>query len=313
MRACIAPPRLTMTGRFLLDPTGDLAAEREAIDDEPRPGSWFGDGRADGRMLTQGLTDLLIRAELRAATPRTASAATVAELTGILGDMTHLDLGRGRATCQRGGVDSDPLVRLLAFRAWRNRDRRWFEVRGVRKGDPVAMIGGGHAPANTGRPSNDVALAQGHELAIGRARHDAQPGSWVEVRVDQAAVGSLSARLLRAIRRGGPENSLWRLRVSSRPRAEPAPVVRPPQQGVAPTRAPPMRAAYRFDQLQIERDEASGQATIVAARGGCRAQVRISALELGKGGEVWHRCFAALLEEFERLGAAPAEGSARSR
>ena len=31
------------------------------------------------------------------------------------------------ATRQRGGIDSDPMVRVLAYRAWKDRDRGWFE------------------------------------------------------------------------------------------------------------------------------------------------------------------------------------------
>jgi hypothetical protein len=41
-----------------LDPTGEEAVERQVIAEEPRPGSWFGDDAADGRMLTQEQTDL---------------------------------------------------------------------------------------------------------------------------------------------------------------------------------------------------------------------------------------------------------------
>ncbi len=33
--------------------------------------------------------------------------------------------GDGRALDQRGGIHSDPLVRLLAFRAWGERERAW--------------------------------------------------------------------------------------------------------------------------------------------------------------------------------------------
>jgi len=41
-----------------------LDAERMAIADAERPGSWFGEDGADGRMLTQEATDMLIRDEL---------------------------------------------------------------------------------------------------------------------------------------------------------------------------------------------------------------------------------------------------------
>src|SRR5882724_4699084 len=53
--------------RSLLTPVDDshpdraaiLEAERTAIADAERPGSWFGEDGADGRMLTQEATDML--------------------------------------------------------------------------------------------------------------------------------------------------------------------------------------------------------------------------------------------------------------
>ena len=36
-------------------------------------------------------------------------------------------VGVGGHVEQRGGIHSDPLVRLLAYRKWANRDRAWFE------------------------------------------------------------------------------------------------------------------------------------------------------------------------------------------
>ena len=41
-------------------------------------------------------------------------------------------IGEVCATRQRGGIDSDPMVRLLAYRAWGDRDRTWFERRSER-------------------------------------------------------------------------------------------------------------------------------------------------------------------------------------
>jgi hypothetical protein len=53
-----------VTAPSLFDPTGDVAAERAAIANSPRSGTWFADPGADGRWLTQEHTEALIRAEL---------------------------------------------------------------------------------------------------------------------------------------------------------------------------------------------------------------------------------------------------------
>jgi hypothetical protein len=117
--------------------------ERAAHDEEPRPGVWAGESHADLRKLTQEETDVFIRAELWYAELR--PPAEQAELTAVLGEPWHIKLTRPRtshdgpgpepwvmpAASQRGGIDSDPLVRLLAYRAWGDRDRSWFELRGL--------------------------------------------------------------------------------------------------------------------------------------------------------------------------------------
>lgn len=77
---------------------------------------------ADWRTLTQDETDTLIRYELVVAAP-SAERNDVRALVGTPRWLT-LPLGwpadhrRKRARVQRGGIDSDPLVRLLAYRAW---------------------------------------------------------------------------------------------------------------------------------------------------------------------------------------------------
>src|SRR5689334_11575877 len=101
-------------GITLLKPTGNEVAERAAIAKAERPGTWFGEPGADGRALTQEETDQLIRTELLTL----VRVSEYDEAREILGDRAMYprlpDLGR-RAQCQRGGIDSDPLVRLLAF------------------------------------------------------------------------------------------------------------------------------------------------------------------------------------------------------
>jgi len=128
------------------DPTPeDLEAER----DQPRPGVWGGEQGADFRALTQDQTDALIRAEL-------VLSATAAERDDVIRAVgtpravdldAHRDIGDGQqvrgivlAHCQRGGIDSDPLVRVLARRAWRDRDRQWFELRAARVRDATRVL-----------------------------------------------------------------------------------------------------------------------------------------------------------------------------
>src|SRR5262245_39558954 len=106
--------------------SGNRISESLALLDEPRPGSWFGDEGADGRMLDQQQANVLIRSELWSHA-RGSVADFVdnhAELEGILGPLRQAELvmsqddGDGRraytvvARQQRGGISSDPLVRL---------------------------------------------------------------------------------------------------------------------------------------------------------------------------------------------------------
>lgn len=108
--------------------------ERAAHDEDPRPGIWTAELGADLRALTQEQTDALIRSEL----VHVAAPAEREEVLAAIGGWGGFgsvcvaiapDLVRD-ITRQRGGIDSDPLVRLLAYRAWGNRDRRWLELLG---------------------------------------------------------------------------------------------------------------------------------------------------------------------------------------
>lgn len=114
----------------LFDPTGDVDAERMAIAMTERPGFWVGDRDSDGRTLDQHDTDLLICSEvwLTRSLLEILDAAG-AELRGALGEpyMIAMIIGRRkcRGTMQRGGIHSDPLVRMIAFRAWNRRDIDW--------------------------------------------------------------------------------------------------------------------------------------------------------------------------------------------
>ncbi len=117
--------------RSLLDDRPLTDEERVVRDESPRPGTLI-EGRARDaarRMFTQDETDALIRVELLAC----AGPAERDVLIRIVGVPRALIIyptrHEGRqivATCQRGGIDTDPLVRVLAFRAWGDRDRWWF-------------------------------------------------------------------------------------------------------------------------------------------------------------------------------------------
>lgn len=141
------------------------AEERAAHDEEPRPGV----GR-EGEMLGQDQTDLRIRRELFTF----ARADEREELVEIMGR----DSVAGFATCveQRGGLDSDPMVRLLAYRAWGDRDRAWFATRGIQTGEAVTLT-------FEVMPSLYVGLAWPNERVLGTARTSAMPGQMIEVRL----------------------------------------------------------------------------------------------------------------------------------
>jgi hypothetical protein len=157
-------------------PRGDEAAERAAADDRPRPGLWAGEERADLRPLTQDETDLLIRFELHAS----VGLGEADDLRQAIGRPRGIGIRNGEltlcASCQRGGIDSDPLVRVLAWRAWRDRDRRWFDDRGVRKGDRVTVISKGTIPGQRSNWRPRIALARPSEGVAGIVLADAAPG-----------------------------------------------------------------------------------------------------------------------------------------
>lgn len=118
-------------------------AERDALNDEPRPGVWIQQlpnteiGPGDGRELTQSETDALIACEIRSGMAGKLNVAEYDDLIGILqrfapqGGMLTMerhdtaDIDQRMAYQQRGGIHSFPLLRLLAFRLWGERDRAW--------------------------------------------------------------------------------------------------------------------------------------------------------------------------------------------
>lgn len=153
------------------------ADERAAEELAPRAGTWFGDLLADGRALSQDDTDALIRRELFGV----VSGDERSELFRLCGRPRDVraavdDFPRLELWHQRGGIDSDPLVRVLAYRVWGDRDQRWFVDRGVREGDPVTAV-----PRLGGQSGSDVALARDREHVVGHAYHDAAPGQRVQI------------------------------------------------------------------------------------------------------------------------------------
>ncbi|MEO7733723.1 MAG: hypothetical protein ABIY55_22355 [Kofleriaceae bacterium] len=170
------------------DPTPeDLEAERDA----PRPGVWAGVTIADLRALTQDETDCLIRAELYFT--RSVGTSWEREVRAAVGgeprwmDFTDRQGRVTRTYRQRGGIDSDPLVRVLARRAWGDRDRQWFELRGVRKGDWLTYV-----PAARLGEFSDVARAWPSDRAVHAiASRDARPGELLQFVVFDAGGESL--------------------------------------------------------------------------------------------------------------------------
>jgi hypothetical protein len=167
--------------------TPEGEAKELAIHDDqnPRPGVWAGESGADLRLLTQEETDLLIRSEL-IIMAGVHDQETIAMACGYstVGDVKAVAVGSRIAYRQRGGIDSDPLVRLLAHRAWGDRDRQWFELRGVRTGDKVAHV---RPTYNTGE--FHIARSWHPVEEVGHALADARPGEIVQARIDTSRLG----------------------------------------------------------------------------------------------------------------------------
>ena len=254
------PPPTPLLDR---DPShADLAAER----DEPRPGVWAGEDGTDLRALTQDETDMLIRAELWHNVP----PGEQLELKGAIGELRRVFVSIGERMempiyTQRGGIDSEPMVRILARRAWGDRDRRWFELRGLRAGEEVAAV----RTSFRWRQSTDwlCALARpGERWPIGAALADARPGQLVEVR---ELVGTPDARVRK-------------YRVSDRLRAEPEPslAVRLAQRELARLNDLELDAEVDADGVLIGRDPERAVRSIAAASGRPVAEVRAEMHEL---------------------------------
>lgn len=279
-----------------------LEAERIAIAEVERPGSWFGEDSADGRMLIQEATDMLIRDELwREVAPATPPDERD-ELLGILGAPqvvllpsllhprnAHPDLTDRFhvATVQRGGIDSDPLVRLLAYRAWGDRDRRWFEDRGVRTGERVSDPGFWTDPESP----PIVALARPGELVIGSALHDARPGEQADI---EPACVDLTGE------RGRYDQRYFK--VSERVRADRS--ARASARDVPSEFEALMCQIFGFDRLRREYSHEKRWTLLVAERSGLRTATRVSDARLVRAPDALrHQACRTLAIELRRLGA----------
>lgn len=172
----------------------DLEAERET----PRSGLWAGENGADLRKLTQEETDLLIRHELWVMAKTEEGDAVLAACGGSAEVLLGVTLDRDgpipvHASRQRGGIDSDPLVRILARRTWGDRDRRWFELRGVRKGEALRVLEVRHVGGRDRDMVGEivVALAQQREFTGGFALGDADPGALVDAEINLDRLGQM--------------------------------------------------------------------------------------------------------------------------
>jgi hypothetical protein len=125
----------TLLGNFLVD--GDESFkpdELAAAKVDPRPGVVSKDGCPywlswEQRQLTQDETDALIYIEVRArCDPREHDElqSLFGPLRAIMRDQTtarYPTTVRYPLTGQRGGIHSEPLMRILAYRTWGDRDR----------------------------------------------------------------------------------------------------------------------------------------------------------------------------------------------
>jgi hypothetical protein len=136
---------------------------------------WIEQRDADGRMLSQEATDTLIARELFLAAIKLPAGDERRDVLAIIGQPRAvalvMDDSRRHALVQRGGIHSDPLVRLLAFRAWGDRDRRFFELR---RDEPVFIDQDGFAITY---PKNGVPM-------IGTAVSEPRDDGTIDVRTD---------------------------------------------------------------------------------------------------------------------------------
>ncbi len=157
----------------LLDERELTADERQAIADESRPGVWIetfdmrqtygGPNEAgDGRTFTQEETDYLVVREIIRVSNHASDVWTELALWNRTVHVSYGDVEPKRirpAESQRGGIHSDPLVRLLAYRAWGDRDRRWFDLN-LSAAEALTLKPGRPAPAESHGGHNLVSVTK---------------------------------------------------------------------------------------------------------------------------------------------------------
>jgi hypothetical protein len=231
----------------------DRAATPEEVaaeGDEPRPGVlavWFNAAQWDLWTLTQDETDRWIRSEIAELSRDSAEHERITQSVGgvaadLLGDRFARVAGY---SWQRGGIDSAPWFRVLARRAWGDRDRTWFEARGVKREDRVCEASNAAV----------VVSAWPGEHSYGRALRDARPGELVWTARDDEPVREASPHKVGDRRREPPVA-----------RPEPALTTEPA------TTCQRLAVAWQFDELTMWRDDAGTGSVWQARRGG--AQVR---------------------------------------
>lgn len=185
--------------------------ERAAHDAAPRPGwCWH-----LLRQLTQDETDVRIRRALLAL----AAPEDRDELARLVGPIPARELGE-RMAMQYGGLDSDPLLRVLALRAWGQRDMLFSFERGIRRDDPVQLLEGAESL---------VSCAQLYNPVLGTAMGDAGPGAWIEIAIvgmrapygPRLGLGYLASPM--AERPGTRDHVIRPYRVADVPRGGPIP------------------------------------------------------------------------------------------
>lgn len=174
-------------------PLACCSSEQDTVRMTPRPGvlyrsEWASDVVA-ATPLTQLQTDGAIRSEVWAMVSSRLTRDTIRNAAAALSvgtreyeSMQELARPFGATVIhQRGGIDSDPLVRLLAYRAWGDRDQRWHDMRRPRGDFEIDRIGDivGNASGMTPRYSStpyregDVLRAAGEEYKVVSVGHTA--------------------------------------------------------------------------------------------------------------------------------------------
>lgn len=165
----------------LLDERDLTAEERASVADEPRPGIVLRRSSRRGPdgytllppveiVLTQQDTNALIETEL--ANHAGNSVAVRDDMLRLFAKPpTQVVVGEPPAAAseQRGGIHEDPVVRLLAFRAFGDRDRDWFDVHVEANEGPIVVGRDTPGPSHDGHRIVEVHRAPNPNSIMGPA------------------------------------------------------------------------------------------------------------------------------------------------